>query len=207
MTQPAARSLGIIAHARGRKQDSRRRLLQAGFALVCERGFAAVSVEDIAAAAGVNRLTFYRHFANKGELAAAIYAERSTAAVERVAVIAARNWRDRAVVLDWIACLFAADREKEHIQRMFAQAFVETPALAEPARQTIRDIIAALGPAIPAFRLDSEAPAQRRRWLEASMLVFEILDQSRHAAIGTGFAADPLVMEILADRFLEFAGA
>jgi len=48
-----------------RRRESWRALQTAAVQLVGERGFAAVTVEDIAAAAGVSRRTFFNHFATK----------------------------------------------------------------------------------------------------------------------------------------------
>ncbi len=49
---------------------TRRRLQEALFALVRERGVDEVSVSDIAARAGVNRSTFYQHYSDKETLLA-----------------------------------------------------------------------------------------------------------------------------------------
>ena len=38
-------------------------------------------------------------------------------------------------------------------------------------------------------------------------MIYEILDQSNHAALDSGVAADPLVIDILSDRFLHFVTA
>jgi AcrR family transcriptional regulator len=54
------------------QQLTRHRLLDAGAALIAERGYAAVRVEEMAAAAGASRATFYLHFASKGDLALAL---------------------------------------------------------------------------------------------------------------------------------------
>ena len=45
----------------------------------------------------------------------------------------------------------------------------------------------------------------RRRGLEAWLMIYEILDQSSHAACGAGIAAEAEVVAILADRFVAFA--
>lgn len=51
---------------------TRRNLLEAAGRLYYERGFAAVSLDDIAAAAGVTKGAVYAHFANKDELVVAV---------------------------------------------------------------------------------------------------------------------------------------
>lgn len=43
-------------------------ILDAGWDMFLERGFAAVSVEAVAARSGVSRVTLYKHFADKGAL-------------------------------------------------------------------------------------------------------------------------------------------
>lgn len=48
--------------------ERRRRLEHAAVGLFAERGFAATTVEDIVAAAGVSKPVFYRHYESKHEL-------------------------------------------------------------------------------------------------------------------------------------------
>jgi AcrR family transcriptional regulator len=52
-------------HQEERRRESWAALRAAAFALVEERGFAAVTVDDVAAAAGVSRRTFFNHFPTK----------------------------------------------------------------------------------------------------------------------------------------------
>ena len=49
------------------------RLLAAAMAQFGARGYLAVSVDDIATAAGVSRVTFYRHFSGKEALAVELF--------------------------------------------------------------------------------------------------------------------------------------
>lgn len=60
MTAPTRRSL--------QKSDRRSQLLAAAEQLIAERGFPAVRLEDIGAAAGVSGPAIYRHFPNKEAL-------------------------------------------------------------------------------------------------------------------------------------------
>lgn len=203
-TTAPARFDAIVSLARERKQGTRERLLDACLTLVCERGYAAVSVEDILSAAEVSRPTFYRHFRNKGQLAAELYSDLTASSMPRFLAIRDQDWRDGAVVEAWILSLFDADRAKKRRHEVFALAMAQTPELVEPARQTIRDLIAGFAASIPAFALDPDLPEHRERWLEAWLIVFEILDQSNHAALGTGEANDPLIIRIMARRFLRF---
>jgi len=49
-------------------EDSRDRLIEASLALFAEHGYASVTVDDIAARAGVSARTFFRHFPDKEEV-------------------------------------------------------------------------------------------------------------------------------------------
>ncbi len=56
-------------HSRAdRKARTRRQLLDAALALVAERGFAALSLRELAREVGITPAAFYRHFANLDEL-------------------------------------------------------------------------------------------------------------------------------------------
>lgn len=79
---------------RGRQVQRTQRLLQeALIALIAERGYAAVTVQDVLDRADVGRATFYSHFANKDALLLSVFAslrrslreELSTLTPERVA--------------------------------------------------------------------------------------------------------------------------
>jgi AcrR family transcriptional regulator len=64
-----------------RKQRTRQQLMDAAASLILEKGFNAVSIQDITDRADVGRGTFYLHFRDKEEVAAKLLQE-SFAAVE-----------------------------------------------------------------------------------------------------------------------------
>jgi AcrR family transcriptional regulator len=200
----AARVAGMIAVARQRKQDSRERLLAAGLRTFCDHGYVPVSVEDIALAAGVSRVTFYRHFGGKADLALELFRQNSTAAMPALLRIGRSQYHDRSVVAAWIAALFSADRANGRLLRVFTHATIDDTSFTQRAQEFIATLITELGATIPAFNVHPDRAAERRRWLQAWLLLYEILDQSNHAALDSGVATDPLVIDLLTDRFLEF---
>jgi AcrR family transcriptional regulator len=202
-----SRVAGIIAVARQRKQDSRERLLAAGVTRFCEDGYISVSVEDIAAVAEVSRVTFYRHFSGKADLAIELFSRAAAAAMPSLLRIGRSDFRDRAVVADWIAALFAADRTNGRLLRVFTHATIDETSFTQRAQEFINELIDRLGATIAAFNVHPGRPEERRKWLEAWLLLYEILDQSNHAALDSGVAADPLVIEILTDRFVAFVNS
>lgn len=203
---PVAAATGA-AVSRRRTGDGRQRLLAAATRLFCDAAYFSVSVEDIAAAAGVSRMTFYRHFAGKAALAGELFEGAAERAMPRLLALRDAPVLDAATVRGWIAGLFAADRASRSLLRAFIQASAEDAAFTASAQALVGQLIAGLGAGIPAFALDPADPAQHRRWLEAWLLLYELLDQSNHAALRSGVAADPLVIDILADRFLAFVRA
>jgi len=60
------------AHARDTSSTGRERILRAAQALFIARGYAAVSMQQIADAASVNKATLYHHFQDKDALFAAV---------------------------------------------------------------------------------------------------------------------------------------
>ena len=185
------------------KPGSRERLLKAAVDAFCRAGYFAVSVEDIVREAGVSRMTFYRHFSSKAALALDLFGRNVEHGLPRFVAIAAADFGDRVTVERWIGSLFDADRQSGQLLRVFIQANAGEPDFTNSAQELIGNLIAELGKGIPAFAIDRETG--RRRWLEAWLLIYEILDQSNHAARGAGIAAEPEVIGILADRFVAFA--
>ncbi len=195
---------GLLTFQKQLKEGSRQRLLTAAASAFCAQGYHPVSVEDIASAAGVSRMTFYRHFSGKAAVAAELFRRSGEEATPRFLAIGQREFHDRQAVVRWISDLFEADREKRRLLRVFLQVVVEDAAFTESGHDFINSMIAGLGHSIPAFALDREDPGDRRAWIQAWLVLYEIMDQSNHGAQSSGVAADPLIIEVLADRFVDF---
>lgn len=70
--------------------ETKQRILDAAQAQVLERGFAGTSVDDIQAAAGISRGTFFYHFPSKDDLARALIERYAQADHELTASLMAR---------------------------------------------------------------------------------------------------------------------
>ncbi|MEA2916698.1 MAG: hypothetical protein QOJ15_8779 [Bradyrhizobium sp.] len=64
--------------------DTRRKILEAAYDLFWRQGFLRVSMDDIAARAGLTKRTLYQHFRSKDDLIAAALAHSSELAIERL---------------------------------------------------------------------------------------------------------------------------
>jgi AcrR family transcriptional regulator len=77
--------------------DHRRRLLDAMAQAVAGKGYAAVTIADLAAEARVSKRSFYEHFADKAECLIALYeaASRQSFDVLRLAIDPRRDWHEQ----------------------------------------------------------------------------------------------------------------
>lgn len=66
------------------RQATRRRLTQAAQSLFADRGYEATTIDDIAAAAGVSRRTFFYHFASKDDVIQSWHQEFEDALTEAI---------------------------------------------------------------------------------------------------------------------------
>jgi TetR/AcrR family transcriptional regulator, regulator of mycofactocin system len=65
---PASPAVSRAGHPGRRRATSRAELEQVAFALFAARGFDATTVDEIAAAAGIGRRTFFRYFPSKNDI-------------------------------------------------------------------------------------------------------------------------------------------
>ncbi|WP_339461254.1 TetR/AcrR family transcriptional regulator [Pseudomonas sp. EA_105y_Pfl2_R69] len=128
-----------------RDQALRERILACALALVVEGGFAALTMQALADAAGVATGSLYRHFRNKGQLAAEVFALASQREVAALALIlgspgrpperlaaglrgfAARAWQSRQLAFALIAEPVEpeVDEQRLRYREAYAELFVE----------------------------------------------------------------------------------
>jgi AcrR family transcriptional regulator len=107
--------------------EPRTRILDAMARLVSEKGYAAVTIDDVARRARISKRTFYDHFADKERCFLAAYEAAADRVYERVEQAAApadgRSWRDRldAVITTYLKAM-AAEPEKTRVFHVEIQA-------------------------------------------------------------------------------------
>lgn len=128
-----------VAPATPKSERTRQRILEAALALFAEKGFAATTMRDIAAAADVSLGLTYRYFARKEDLAVALYEGMSRTLQDRAA-----NMYGGTVATRFVDLMNAAvdhlDRHREPFLAVAARAF-------DP-----KDDLGVLGPATEPFR-------------------------------------------------------
>jgi AcrR family transcriptional regulator len=133
-----------------KKYETHRALAVAAVRLVAERGLEAVTVEDIAAAAGVSVRTFFNYFASKEDavvIAYPDYLERTEQAVERfLAQPATLSTLDALVVVMREEIAAVGDNPREWLARV--TAIKKNPALFHRALAMNAELVGPLTAAI-----------------------------------------------------------
>ena len=197
------RMVGLAAFTQRRKRESREQLLDAATNLFHDKGYYSVSVDDIAGMAGVSRMTFYRHFKSRAAILMELFERNSEAVFPQLFSIGDQDYRDPATVRAWIEGIFDADWPGRQILRAIAQAVRMDREFVEAAQNFIGGFVRGLGEKIPAFAADPNGP-DRKQWLDGWLIVYQILDQSNQATLDMGLGRDPIVIELLAERFVGF---
>jgi AcrR family transcriptional regulator len=131
--QPAA--VSVADGARVRDPGRREKILQAAAELVARRGYHAVSLADIGAAAGIVGSGVYRHFTSKSAILVALLDQVMARLLDNAAAIVAGGQDDalvlRALVADQVA--FAVDGR--YLVRLYQR---EVHTLPESDRRRLR---------------------------------------------------------------------
>lgn len=160
------RSVPRTAHGRN-KAEVHEALAEAAIQLFLERGFDAVTVEDIVASAGVSRRTFFRYFPTKESV---VFARRRRQLAAIAALLAVEQPGERPLAAVRRACLalakeFMADRERiVAVHRLMAT----TPALVAGDLEVDFELEAVIAAALLA-RMPTRS-ARRARWIAAAVV-------------------------------------
>ncbi|HEX6706482.1 MAG TPA: helix-turn-helix domain-containing protein [Albitalea sp.] len=158
--------------------DHRRRLLDAMSEVVARKGYAEVTIADLAAEARVSRRTFYEHFASKAECLIALYDVASGQALRvlRDAIDPQRDWH----------------LQVEQAIEAYLSCLASSPALL----RTLFIAILGLGP--------EGLAARRRANLRLADFILEVVNQPPRAkplpaAFATGIvgAINELILEAI----------
>ncbi|NEW44226.1 TetR/AcrR family transcriptional regulator [Nocardia cyriacigeorgica] len=180
------------------KQQTRARLIDAAKELFAARGYAAVRVDDIAAAVGCSRATFYLHFAGKLEILRVI-GEQGTAPtalhfyedLDRVL-----ETGSRAEFARWVGSAI----EWFHEYKDLLPAWDEATALEPEFREIARNGISALPDSMTAYLAGWPADRRDEARLRVELLVAQLERFfTRWAMLGTIDVSVDRAIEVLTD--------
>jgi AcrR family transcriptional regulator len=149
-------------------ENQRQRLIRAVPAAVREKGFQALTVEDITARAGVSRRTFYENFRDKEDCFMTSYRHHAQELMATVVAAGAAgvDWEERGTFA--LAALLRFFAQRPDVAHM---GVIEVMAAGPVALAERDQTITALASLIGREGLDSEdAPALLRRTIAGSIL-------------------------------------
>jgi AcrR family transcriptional regulator len=169
--------------SRLRREVRRDALLDEALALIGADGAEAVTMEAVAEGAGVSRPLVYKHFANRGELLAAVYRRESVTLYHELSaeVAAAGSLEDMHRIL--IRGSLRAAKERGPVFIALRQAGAWTRDLRQEQRGRDRDTVRAFDPLLAQWR--------RRPTAAHARLLEEIYLNMVRAAYATVPAAEP----------------
>ncbi|MCT0199581.1 TetR/AcrR family transcriptional regulator [Synechococcus sp. CS-1325] len=178
-------------------------LLRTAGELFARQGYRAVGIDTVLAAAGVAKMTLYKHFRSKEELIAAVLEQRgeeiAAALSERIAAAPATPSNPGAPILavfDWLA---DAVRSPEFHGCLFIKAASEYPDPQDLPRQAAEAFKVSCGTLLEALcrdlpATDPQALARQLQLLMEGVLVLAFLQRNSQAANDARLAAEMLLM-------------
>ncbi|MES2258455.1 MAG: TetR/AcrR family transcriptional regulator [Pseudomonadota bacterium] len=145
-------------------------ILDAAFDLFQDAGLRATTIDQIATRAGINRATFYLHFKDKNEVAAALARRLVDIGQGQYRALAELSNPDRAQVRAWVVTHMAFARE----QRMLSQTLVEAVSAEPGFAQEYLDYLGRIAD----LRLDpllARVSPERRELLRSKLVLLQLM--------------------------------
>jgi AcrR family transcriptional regulator len=121
------------------KQYTRRRLIAAACEVFEEKGYQAATVDDIAAAAGAARATFYLHFTGKADLVAVLADDIWENTRERFAAFGELPDWSHATLREWLGGYLSAGEEHRQALTIVMEQLPRT--LQEQHQRHVREFV------------------------------------------------------------------
>jgi AcrR family transcriptional regulator len=157
---------GRVIRARERKEKSRAQILDAGRRVFATSGYHGATIDDLQAAAGVSRGTFYSHFPTKKELFDEILGEflaRLAGVLEPVDV--ASPVSPRAQLHDNLVRVLRLTAENSDLTRVLFQTPGSEPELADRIRAFHEGVLALIRRSLDAgVRIGLVRPGDLQSW-------------------------------------------
>ena len=184
------------------KLYTRQRLIDASIEVFDQQGYAATTIDDIVAAAGASRATFYLHFKSKLEIARELERREVEALKPLWQDLAALKPTDisREVIEGWLERAFDFYRDLRLELKAVQEAIAVEPELREDVIESVEHAVDVVAPLIAASHPRADKQDARIR---AAMLVWQ---HERFAYFwilrGMEFDADH-VLRVFADVWME----
>lgn len=187
-----------------KREETRRRLTREGQRLFAEQGFDRTSVDEIAAAAGVSRRTFFHYFDSKEDVILSRHADFERALVDAIRTAPPREPLLRVAEQAMIAALGSFDPDEA---RLIERLKRDTPAFSARDHGKYERLERAIAGALA--ERSGSAPDDLRTRLDAMLVtgVLRVGGAGWVGALAAGISMEDYVRQIVRTLGSELAGA
>ena len=185
------------------KQNSRQKIRDAAVRVFQEKSYIAATIDDIVAEAGVSRVTFYKHFDNKFDVAESINEHYLQSFSEDYALLARSSDPDEDDILEWMHHILRRFPSARETIAMIAAMSWQDPALIRSRTKSYASIVASLGEHIPAFQWAASGHDEEAR-IRAHLLIVQLNELCYELAVCEWPVNHEVALRIAARQFREF---
>lgn len=185
------------------KQSSRQKILEAASKLFEEISYNATTIDEIVSRAGISRVTFYKHFDSKVEVAESINKESEIDFSKDYALLGSSSNPSEDEILHWMHhILDVFSRSRERIAMLAAMSW-QDPILINSRADSYASIIRGWAVTIPGFRSAASGTDERAR-IRAHLLVVQLNELCYELGIGGWDVDHETALRVLAKQYREF---
>lgn len=184
------------------RSENRQKIISAAQTLFASKSFNQTSIEDISAACNISRVTIYKHFKTKLDIAVGILEDYATVMIDIYGRMGQSRTPDREQIVQWIKQIISLWREQSKNMAMLASLLRQDPALIRSRETAYHKLIERLGERIPAFALAVSGHDEAR--IRAHLLLVELEDLCYELVISGWQVDEDLAIGIVAEHFHEF---
>lgn len=201
--KPKGRPVGILTPLQVKQRaENRTRIIEAAKIVFASKSYIQTSIEDISAACGISRVTIYKHFKTKLDIAIGILENYAIVMIDIYGNMGECAAPDRTDIIQWIRKIMTLWREQSSNMAMLASLLRQDPALIRRRETTYHKLIERLGERIPAFAKAASGDDAAR--IRAHLLLVELEDLCYELVISGWQVDENLAIGIVADHFHEF---
>ena len=186
---------------RPRRDATRARICAAAREVFLKEGYAAATMEQIAARAGVRRSTLYNHFRDKNEILAAVSDDYLEGVLEVIALLPGPR-PSRRQIDRWLADFadfVLQERAPTMLILQFTAGFDAPPATREFGMRMMNGLAAR----VPAFA-EALEPGRRQAYARATTVIRELGIALGHHLEEEGRGNAPYMLEVAGDLLEQF---
>lgn len=185
------------------KKASRDKIVAAADALFARCSYISTSIEDIAREAGISRVTFYKHFKSKLEVAIGILDHYAVHMIDDYGSLGRYRDPDTAQIAAWIKHILNLWRSQRDSMDTLASLVRQDAQIGARRTRAYTRTIARLGEGIPAFAVAASGTNEEAH-IRAHLLLIELENLCYELVISEWPVSEDVAVHVLAEHFRDF---